>query len=226
MGQRRRATALDAGRVDATLAAMGVGSIVLGVVSLLMMFGGILLTWLPGVGSVLSFGAPVVALVGAVLGGLSMSRAKQEGESGGAGMAGLIVSIIAFLFGLIFALTCGLCNALCTAGMVAGPHGRGDGGIYWSTSTRGNPPPWLVDRDAGLDDEPDPDLDAIDPPDAGGAPPPAFPPPPIEPTITAPVGPAATPSPDPQGTPAVQSRVRRGRGTLTPQLGASPSPPS
>lgn len=151
---------------------MGVGSIVLGVVSLLMMFGGILLTWLPGVGSILSFGAPVVALVGAVLGGIAMSRAKQDGESGGAGTAGLIVSIIAFLFSLIFALTCGLCNALCTAGMIAGPRNRDGGAFSW---TRGNRLDDLDEDDAGASDG----ALGVDPDVVSGSPPPAFPPPPI-----------------------------------------------
>lgn len=207
---------------------MGVGSIVLGVLSLLMMFGGILLTWLPGVGSVLSFGAPVVALVGAVLGGIGMSRAKQDGGSGGAGLAGLIISIIAFIFGLIFALTCGLCNALCTAGMIAGPHHRGDGGVYsWSTGT-GNPPRWLLDRDAGLDDKPDPNLDALDEPDAGGAPPPAFPPPPIEPsTAPPPDGPShARPLPAAQSAPAAHSGDAQRHTSTAPLPTPSPSPPS
>ncbi len=182
---------------------MGVGSIVLGVLALLMMFGGIVLTWLPGVGSVLSFGAPVVALAGAVLGGLAMSRSKQEGGTGGAGLAGLITSIVAFLLGLVFALTCGLCNALCTAGMVAGPRHRGDGGVSWSVGS-GRPPPWLVRGDGGVgllpplpaappapDAPPSPDAPpAAAPPAAdgptGGPPPPAFPPPPIAPPAPAP----------------------------------------
>jgi len=205
---------------------MGVGSIVLGVVSLLMMFGGILLTWLPGVGSILSFGAPVVALIGAVLGGISMSRAKQEGESGGAGMAGLIVSIIAFLFGLIFALTCGLCNALCTAGMVAGPRNRGDGGVYsWSTGTGGQPPPWLVRRDGGVDVNLGPSVDpSLEPAPPSGAPPPAFPPPPLGPSDTPQVPSGVAPT-DISGVPSTPTPSTSAPATSSTPAGESSPPP-
>jgi hypothetical protein len=181
---------------------MGVASVLVGVLALLMMFGGILLAWLPAVGSLLSFGAPVTALVGAVLGGLAMSRAKQEGGSSGAGLAGLIVSIVAFLLGLVFALTCGLCNALFTAGVATNPGRFRDGGVTWRVG-RGTPPAWMRDLDGGLGALPplpgspplpgDAPAPGVAPADGTAAdePPPAFPPPPLEPAPSAPVTPGA-----------------------------------
>jgi hypothetical protein len=156
---------------------MAAASVVLGVVSLLMMFGGIFLTVVPGLGMVLSFGAPVVALVGAVLGGLAMSRAKQEGESSGAAIAGLILSIIAFLFGLVFALTCGLCNALCTASMVTQPRFRDDAGV-WHIGDPNAPRPFGPGffGDAGdVVDPSEPGLPSVDPAPGPGEPPDALP---------------------------------------------------
>ena len=200
---------------------MGVGSVVLGVVSLLMMFGGIVLAWLPGVGSILSFGAPVVALIGAVLGGIAMSRAKQEGESGGAATAGLILSIISFVFGLVFALTCGLCNACFSAAVIAGPRNRGDGGVYSWTRGGGRPPPWMIGPDGGVSADPDvdPDLDpGLDLDDdsgvpGSGSPPPAFPPPPLFPSGPRPtsvVPPSAPSGPVPAVSPPTSAPAESG----------------
>jgi hypothetical protein len=185
---------------------MGVASVLVGVLALLMMFAGIFLAWRPGAGSLLSFGAPLVALVGAVLGGMAMSRAKQEGGSSGAGLAGLIVSIVAFLLGLVFALTCGLCNALFTAEMVKNRGRLPDGGVMWRVD-RGTTPPWRREPDGGVGampsvpDEPAALGDTPPPGDApsGGTvdavPPPAFPPPP--PLVPAPEAPEAPESAPP-----------------------------
>jgi len=95
---------------------MGPGSIVVGIVAFLFMIGGFLATPVPYLGSLLSFAAPILALAGIIMGGVAMSRAKQTGESSGAGVAGLIVNIIAFVLSLVVALTCGLCNACVTGG--------------------------------------------------------------------------------------------------------------
>lgn len=97
---------------------MGIGSIIAGVVALLMTIGGAFLFWLPFAGSVLSFLAPLVALAGIVTGGLAISRARRDGESSGTGIGGLVVSIVAFIPAVLVALTCGLCNALCTGSYV------------------------------------------------------------------------------------------------------------
>lgn len=97
---------------------MPVASIILGIVALLFMIGGFLMTGVPVAGAVFSFGAPLSALVGIVLAGISMSRAKREGVESGAATAGLVVNIIAFILGLAVALTCGLCNVCFSASTV------------------------------------------------------------------------------------------------------------
>jgi hypothetical protein len=156
---------------------MAIASILLGVGSLLMMFGGIFLVWMPGVGSMFAFGGPILALVGIVLGGLAMSRAKQEGNPSGAALAGVILNVVGFLFGLIVAMTCGLCNAACTSAMInAHPS---DGGVGWQGSFQLGPDGggmMLGPVDAGTGA-------AIPeaPQSMPGAPPPAFPPPPVAP---------------------------------------------
>jgi len=94
---------------------MPIASLVLGGVAFLFMIGGFFLTAVPIAGSILSFGAPLLSLTGIVLGGMSMSRAKQEGGSNGVALAGLILNIVAFLLSLAVALTCGLCNACLTS---------------------------------------------------------------------------------------------------------------
>ena len=89
---------------------MGVASSILAILAFVFLLGGMLTSLVPYVGSVLSFGAPLLALFGIVLGGVGMSRAKQHGDSDTFATLGLTLNIIAFLFGLVFALTCGLCN--------------------------------------------------------------------------------------------------------------------
>ena len=107
---------------------MAIGSIIIGVVAFLFMVAGFFLSPVPYVGAVLSFGSPVLGLVGIVMAGVSMSRAKQTGESSGAATAGLVVNIIAFILGLAVALTCGLCNACMTSSMNnANRHGGAQG---------------------------------------------------------------------------------------------------
>ncbi|MBX3248255.1 MAG: hypothetical protein KF901_13835 [Myxococcales bacterium] len=97
---------------------MPVASIILGIVALLFMVGGFLMTGVPVAGAVLSFGAPIAALVGIVLAGVSMSRAKREGSESGAAVAGLVINIVSFILGLAVALTCGLCNVCFTSAAV------------------------------------------------------------------------------------------------------------
>lgn len=96
---------------------MAIGSIIIGVIAFLFMVAGFFLSPVPYVGAVLSFGSPVLGIVGIVMAGVSMSRAKQTGETSGAATAGLVVNIIAFILGLAVALTCGLCNACMTSNM-------------------------------------------------------------------------------------------------------------
>ena len=104
---------------------MAIGSIIIGVIAFLFMVAGFFLSPVPYVGAVLSFGSPVLGIVGIVMAGVSMSRAKQTGESSGAATAGLVVNIIAFILGLAVALTCGLCNACMTSNMNNPNRGQG-----------------------------------------------------------------------------------------------------
>lgn len=95
---------------------MGIGAIVLGVFAFICTIGGALLAWVPFLGTMLSFLAPVLALGGIILGGVALSRAKAgAGESEGLAIGGLVTSIVAFIPSVIVALTCGLCNTCATA---------------------------------------------------------------------------------------------------------------
>lgn len=104
---------------------MSIASVLVGVLALLTMIAGVFFTPVPYVGAVLSFGSPILALVGIVLSGVAMSRAKQEGESSGLAVAGLVLNILGFVFGAAVAVTCGLCNMACSQRS----HGFGDGGF-------------------------------------------------------------------------------------------------
>ncbi|MBX3269455.1 MAG: hypothetical protein KF729_04305 [Sandaracinaceae bacterium] len=157
---------------------MGVASIVLGVLAAILAFAGAMLTWVPFLGALLSFLSPVLALVGAVLGGVALSRAKEEGGESGVPLAGLIVSIIAFFPALLVALTCGVCNSMCSAGTLAPRPDSTTSPAFWlvdgGVASPGiSPPPVSPDPSFPLPpptDEPDPSADP-------SAPPPAFPPP-------------------------------------------------
>ncbi len=104
---------------------MGIASIVLGVLSLLFTVAGFFVSWIPVVGSyvgaLLSFGAPVLALIGVILGGVSLSRAKADNLETGVPTAGLIVSGISFFPALLVALTCGICDVLCAGAHISAP---------------------------------------------------------------------------------------------------------
>jgi hypothetical protein len=89
-----------------------VRSIVLAVASLLCIGAGILTTPIPVVGTLFSFGAPALALLGVILGGMDISRARKQGQSRDAALAGVILSALCFLPALATSLTCGVCNAL------------------------------------------------------------------------------------------------------------------
>ena len=93
---------------------MPIVSLVCGCLAFVFVIGGFVTTSVPILGSVLSFGAPLLGLAGIVTGGISMSRAKRAGQPEGVAVAGLVVSVIGFVLGLLVALTCGLCNACAT----------------------------------------------------------------------------------------------------------------
>jgi hypothetical protein len=131
---------------------MGLGSIILGIFSFLLMICGVIFVFVPFLGTMLSFLSPILAIAGVILGGVAMSRAKQGmGESEGLATAGLVLNIIAFVPAMLVALTCGLCNTMCT-GAFLNPTPPG------STQSV----PW--DRDGGPGSNPFEDL--FDPPDA------------------------------------------------------------
>ena len=157
---------------------MGIGSIFAGIGAFILMIGGVLLALIPFVGVAMSLAAPVLAIVGIVLGGLGMSRAKRDGESGGAAVAGLTINIIAFLMGVFFALTCGLCGAAVSNAYMNGdynldPQPYQQPSIYWPDASVNTPQP------APPSTVPPADPNAPTNVAPSGSPPPAMPPPPL-----------------------------------------------
>lgn len=176
---------------------MGVGSIVLGILSLLFAMGGFVVSFIPGVGAFLgaflSFASPVLALIGVVLGGVGVSRARSEGIEGGTPMAGLIVSGVAFFPAFLVAISCGICDAMCAGAMIDGQRNRGSSTPWWladagvSTTPGFNPAPIPTPPPTGpsapIDPTAPPPIDPTAPPPQDPTqPPPAFPPPPLEPS--------------------------------------------
>jgi hypothetical protein len=94
------------------------GALLLAVAAFLCTGLGVLLTPIPGVGAAFAFGAPVLAVIGIVLGGRAVTANKQRGETGGVAQAAVITSALAFVPAMITALTCGACNALCATGQI------------------------------------------------------------------------------------------------------------
>ncbi len=121
-----RIASLTRWSTSATLAAVGVFSIILGVLSILGALLSIPAGVLPYGALVLSIGSTIMALVGIVLGGMSLSRAKRDGESTGSPTAGIVVSVIGFVLALGATLTCGLCNAACSKAVIDAAR---DGGL-------------------------------------------------------------------------------------------------
>lgn len=139
---------------------MNLGSLILGIVSLICMVAGIVFSFVPYVGAIVSFLGPVLGLAGIITGGVAMSRAKNEsGETDGLAIAGLVISAVGFILSLLVALTCGMCNACASSSMQNG--GR----------VNGQTPFWM--EDAGLS-TPIPRPNPVDPsgapidPNAGG----------------------------------------------------------
>ena len=123
---------------------MAIASLCLGALAFLFMVLGMIFSMVPVAGAILSLGAPVLALFGVVLGGVSISRASQMGDSTGLGTAGTAVSGVAFLVSLVFALTCGLCNACVSTALLDGANSSGSpfgpSGATFGTSGCPNPP--------------------------------------------------------------------------------------
>ena len=79
---------------------------------------GVLLTPVPVAGAVFAFGAPALALLGVILGGRDISRARRENKPRDAALVGTVLAALGFFPALLTALTCGVCNALVTAGPI------------------------------------------------------------------------------------------------------------
>jgi hypothetical protein len=79
---------------------------------------GVVLVIVPVAGAVFAFGAPALALLGVILGGLDLSRLRREGKPRDVAMVGTVLSALGFFPALITALTCGVCNALVSAGPI------------------------------------------------------------------------------------------------------------
>lgn len=166
---------------------MGIGSITMGILAFLCMLGGIVLSFVPFLGAMLSFLSPVLALIGIILGGVAMSQARQGGESESLSLGGLITSVIAFVPSMLVAVTCGLCNT-CWTGVILTPHDAGprpaifpDAGSLW-------PSPGTVPAP--------PAVPGTLPAPGSWAPPPIVPPNPIAPTDpNAPTNPSAPTAP-------------------------------
>ena len=183
---------------------MGLAAIILGVLSLVFLILGLFLWVIPILGPLITFGAPILGLAALICGGVAMSRAKQDGESSSAGIAGLVLGIIGLLFGIIEALTCGLCSALCTtAAFMPIP----DGGPYqqqqwqWGVDAGPNAMPGAFPSWPTAPGQPGTGVapPGFQPAPGPGGPAPALPPPPINP------GPTPDPGAEPPvapGTPA------------------------
>jgi hypothetical protein len=171
---------------------MGIASVVLGVLAMISMIAGFFFTIVPVLGTVLGCGAPLLCLVGVVLGGVALSQAKRDGMPTGLPTAGIVVNAIVFFPAILVALTCGMCNACASASMIQGgqppTYVRTDGGVQmtWGTEPPGDLP---LGPGPGAPLPPAPPAEPPPPTDRReGAPPPAFPPPPVE---------APSPSPTP-----------------------------
>lgn len=161
---------------------------------------GVVLALLPVAGAVFAFGAPVLALLGVILGGLDLSRARREGKPRDAALLGTVLSALGFFPALLTALTCGVCNALVTAGPIEvrrGMHfGVGQGAPLLDSGVAPGwplpPPPSSTQPPGSAADPSAPDPSHADPsptPSGSDRPAPnnALPPPPL------PAGPGALP---------------------------------
>lgn len=77
---------------------------------------GLVAAVIPGWGAVIAFAAPTCALVGLILGGLALSRAKREGKSQDLAVVASVLNGLALFPALMVAMTCGVCSALVASG--------------------------------------------------------------------------------------------------------------
>jgi hypothetical protein len=180
---------------------MALTSILLAFAAGLSISLGVLTTPFPVVGSVFSFGAPLLGVLGIVLGSRAMARARAGGERSTAGLIGVIFNAMTLPPALGVALTCGTFNAALTNGSVQSStnfqvsHGQGSAAGA-GVDTAPPPPPFapgLLAPDAGATG-------------AAAASPGSAPAAPDAPAPAAPTGPGAAPGaspPPPSARPAL-----------------------
>ncbi len=142
---------------------MALASILLAVLSFGCMAVGVVTSLVPHVGTVFSFAAPALALLGVTLGGVQLSRNKRTGERTDVARAGVILSVIAFIPGMLTALTCGVCNAVLSSGNVQMHRST-----QWSVGPAGQLV--VVGPDAGVFAPPPVPAPPAGPPGTGSAP--------------------------------------------------------
>ena len=97
---------------------MALVSILLSVVALVCTAIGFFTTPIPVLGTLFSFGAAAIAILGIVLGGRAVSAAKRRGTHNDTARIGVVLNALALVPALLVALTCGVCNALFSTGNV------------------------------------------------------------------------------------------------------------
>jgi hypothetical protein len=83
---------------------MGIASMVLGIVSLVVMF-------IPGIGII----AIPMSIIGIILGAVGKKQLSAAGQPSGFAVAGIVTGIIALVISAIFSLMCGACAATCAS---------------------------------------------------------------------------------------------------------------
>lgn len=179
---------------------MGIGSIVLGVLSVICMIGGFLATLVPFVGVMLSFLSPVLALAGIVLGGIALSRSKSGGEeSEGVAIGGLVTNVVILIPSFLVAVTCGLCNTCVTGIAFAPPHDGGPRALFPDAGHHGYGFPASPSYPSPTYPSPTYPTPAPPSPSYPTPAPPSPVPTPVAPTPVLPGGPALPPPPLPPG---------------------------
>ena len=146
---------------------MVLASILLAVLAFVAAVIGFLTTPIPVVGLLFSFGAAGLALVGMMLGGRAVSKARRSLGSTDAARVAVVLNTMALVPAGLVAMSCGVCNAVISTGEVDFQRSFG---VSWGTGTA---------ADAGSGALPIPDRAPTsaepDSPDSPPAPPPSEP---------------------------------------------------
>jgi hypothetical protein len=146
---------------------MALISILLSVLAVICMLAGFLLTPIPVVGALFSFGAAAAALAGILLGGKAISQAKQRAQPADVGRLAVILNGLAFVPSVLVAMTCGVCNAFMTTTDFDVQRDWNFGHDAWQGfgGAQAWPPGVMFEDDDELDDLLHRDRDAHVPPD-------------------------------------------------------------